>query len=156
MLQACEAIAEAHALGIVHRDLKPANLFLAQRARRLAARQGARLRHLEDRRSRRSASASLMTTTAAVMGSPLYMSPEQMRVDAGRRRAHRHLGARRHPLRAALEAASVSRRVDRRRGDQDRDGAPPPLRPSRPTCRPASRPSSCSASKRIVLFATAT
>ena len=31
MLQACVAIAEAHALGIVHRDLKPANLFVTQR-----------------------------------------------------------------------------------------------------------------------------
>ncbi|MBI5535743.1 MAG: protein kinase [Deltaproteobacteria bacterium] len=78
VLQACEAIAEAHSLGIVHRDLKPANLFLAQRA------DGSSLVKVLDFGISKStgndgiAQAS-MTSTTAVMGSPLYMSPEQMR-----------------------------------------------------------------------------
>ncbi|WP_437971487.1 serine/threonine-protein kinase [Sorangium sp. So ce260] len=92
VLQAGEAIAEAHALGIVHRDLKPSNLFLTAR------RDGSPLVKVLDfgisKVSRASDAAHTETLPAdasitapdAVMGSPLYMSPEQLestkRVDA--------------------------------------------------------------------------
>ena len=76
-LQACEALAEAHRLGIVHRDLKPENLFLQR---------------LDDERelikvldfgisrtpTPRGASGELITQTKVVLGSPQYMSPEQV------------------------------------------------------------------------------
>ncbi len=76
VLQACEAIAEAHALGIVHRDLKPANLFVIQRP------DGALSVKVLDFGISKSATLGTpgggMTKTSAVMGSPFYMSPEQM------------------------------------------------------------------------------
>ncbi len=75
VLQACEAVAEAHALGIVHRDLKPANLFLVQRSRREPT-----IKVLDFGISKSADSESLgLTKTSAIMGSPYYMSPEQMR-----------------------------------------------------------------------------
>jgi serine/threonine protein kinase len=76
VLQACEALAEAHAAGIVHRDLKPANLFLAQRADGSPC-----IKVLDFGISKMVNSLSMpgMTKTTAVMGSPLYMSPEQMK-----------------------------------------------------------------------------
>jgi serine/threonine-protein kinase len=75
VLEACEGLAEAHALSLVHRDIKPANLFLSRRhdghsvlkildfgiAKRLA-----------DKRRR------TLTDPAQSLGSPWYMSPEQM------------------------------------------------------------------------------
>jgi serine/threonine-protein kinase len=74
VLQACEALAEAHALGIVHRDLKPANLFLARRAGRDSI-----VKVLDFGISKTSEKGpSGLTQTSAVMGSPYYMAPEQM------------------------------------------------------------------------------
>ncbi|HVU03756.1 MAG TPA: serine/threonine-protein kinase [Polyangiaceae bacterium] len=77
VLQACEAIAEAHTLGIVHRDLKPANLFVIRLADGTFS-----VKVLDFGISKvgggLSAAGSEMTRTSAMMGSPLYMSPEQM------------------------------------------------------------------------------
>ena len=75
LLQACEAIAEAHGRGIVHRDLKPQNLFVT---------------HLNDGTPTVKVldfgiskaideAAPNLTATDTVMGTPLYMSPEQVR-----------------------------------------------------------------------------
>jgi len=75
VLQACVAIAEAHALGIVHRDLKPGNLFVTHRLDGSVL-----IKVLDFGIAKAPASADFkMTSTQMVMGSPGYMSPEQLR-----------------------------------------------------------------------------
>lgn len=79
VLQACEAIAEAHAMGIVHRDLKPANLFIARRVDGSSLVKVldfgiSKLTELNDARRRED-----LTASGSIMGSPGYMSPEQVR-----------------------------------------------------------------------------
>ncbi len=75
VLQACEAIADAHALGIVHRDLKPANLFWTQRSDGQPC-----IKVLDFGISKllTPGGVSDMTKTTSIIGSPFYMSPEQM------------------------------------------------------------------------------
>ena len=83
VLQACEAIAEAHLLGIVHRDLKPENLFHCERPDRLPF-----LKVLDFGVSKLlpKGQVALQGRTATgpftVMGTPQYASPEQLQCSA--------------------------------------------------------------------------
>ncbi|MBK6693535.1 MAG: protein kinase [Myxococcales bacterium] len=79
VLEACDAVAEAHALGVVHRDLKPANLFLTT-----GRQEGApTIKVLDFGLSKIVRGEALgdvsLSKTYAFMGSPAYMSPEQIR-----------------------------------------------------------------------------
>ena len=78
VLQACEALVEAHAAGIVHRDLKPQNLFVTRRLN------GTPLVKVLDFGIAKAfgpgaVGQMALTDSAAIIGSPLYMAPEQMR-----------------------------------------------------------------------------
>ena len=76
LIEACEAIVEAHGLGIIHRDIKPANLFLAKK------RSGkTEIKVLDFGISKLGGPSepdSGLTGTDVAMGSAEYMSPEQM------------------------------------------------------------------------------
>jgi eukaryotic-like serine/threonine-protein kinase len=78
LIHACEGLGEAHARGIVHRDIKPENLFVLERA-------GERMIKLLDFGISKVALTGRATDiqthgpTQGVMGSPYYMSPEQLR-----------------------------------------------------------------------------
>lgn len=77
LLQACHALAEAHAMGVVHRDLKLANLFLARdddgqdRIKVIDFGVSKLLRPIDED--------GQATATTVVVGTPAFMAPEQMR-----------------------------------------------------------------------------
>jgi serine/threonine-protein kinase len=74
VLQACEAVGEAHRAGIVHRDLKPANLFLTRNADGSPC-----IKVFDFGVSKTLGSNQLqLTSEGQAVGSPLYMAPEQM------------------------------------------------------------------------------
>jgi len=78
LLQAIDALGEAHSLGIVHRDLKPSNLFIVHR------RDGTNELKVLDfgaaKIVKRSTAGDLSGSThSQLVGTPQYMSPEQLR-----------------------------------------------------------------------------
>ena len=83
VLQACEGLAEIHALGITHRDLKPENLFLVQDRVR-----GASLKIIDFGISKVTPSQTngdwaSVTSEGERFGTPAYMSPEQLGLGGG-------------------------------------------------------------------------
>ncbi len=78
VLEACEPVAEAHMHGIVHRDLKPANLFRTIQPDGTPSVKvldfGISKLNLPTEAENRS-----LTRTSLLLGSPTYMSPEQLR-----------------------------------------------------------------------------
>ncbi len=72
--EAAEALTEAHALGVVHRDIKPANLFLAELPTGRTT-----IKVVDFGISKQIDPGSVdLTRTSSMMGSPLYMAPEQV------------------------------------------------------------------------------
>lgn len=77
-LQACVGLAEAHLVGVVHRDIKPANLFLARTSDQ---RQVVKVLDFGISKANEAAKGpgTALTESGAMLGSPRFMSPEQLR-----------------------------------------------------------------------------
>ena len=72
--EVCRALARAHEAGIVHRDLKPANLFLVANDDQEVT----KVLDFGIAKSQPTQGLDTMTNSGSILGTPLYMSPEQI------------------------------------------------------------------------------
>ena len=76
ILQVCSSLAEAHDMGIVHRDLKPENIMIVQGQ---SGEDVAKVLDFGLAKLRESSELSDVTSSGSIVGTPYYMSPEQIR-----------------------------------------------------------------------------
>jgi serine/threonine-protein kinase len=74
-LQLCDALEAAHGQGIIHRDLKPGNIMILDEP---PGRDLLKVLDFGLSKSLASDTTSLVTQSSALLGTPLYMSPEQI------------------------------------------------------------------------------
>jgi serine/threonine protein kinase len=105
VIHACEGLAEAHARGIVHRDIKPYNLFLVEHSPGWGC-----VKIIDFGISKFAFSDTPNVVTGVIIGSPCYMSPEQLRSTAtvDHRSDIWSLGATLHELLAGKAAFDAS------------------------------------------------
>jgi serine/threonine protein kinase len=80
VVQVCSSLAEAHSHGIVHRDIKPENVMLVQRGR--GGRTVAKVLDFGLAKLREGPELNEVTSQGAIVGTPYFMSPEQVRGEA--------------------------------------------------------------------------
>ncbi|MBX3127225.1 MAG: protein kinase [Polyangiaceae bacterium] len=84
VVQVCSSLSEAHRLDIIHRDLKPENVFVLQGP------SGSELIKVLDfglAKLRESTELGEVTSRGAIVGTPFYMSPEQIRGESADQRS---------------------------------------------------------------------
>ncbi len=114
ILQIAEALEEAHEQGVIHRDLKPANVMITPKGQ---------AKVLDFGLAKLLAAVATdptvsMRETRGIIGTPLYMSPEQAQGKKSRR-ANRSVEPRRHLLRIADRPRTLPRRQRPRRSARD-------------------------------------